>query len=998
MTNTQRAASIALTPTGRRAAPSRNFATRWFGYDLFLSFALGPPPRGIHSYASDLARRLRERDFTVFFSEDEAPPGEQLDRTLLRALHRSRLLVVIANRGTLEDPRWVRKEVEEFRRAHPDRPVIPINVAGALQDPMLSSQAQQWLAYQNKIWLDESADAAETGIASSALVERLVTAPTRVRSNVIWRWLVRTVMTILVVLVVALVVLMKRANDSAHQANVALSQASVQIARQLVEIGQPGEALARLAQALRADPESVAARSWTSDLLLNEGFRLPRDVLPHKSFVNAAAFSPDGKLVVTASSDKTAQVWNTVTGERVGKPLEHQSIVTTAEFGSGPRSGLLFTKTEDDIAFVWNLTTGKNITADLADKDYLDFLGSWTKAVTPDGSIRVSVVPNSPCAGVGALIQIKGCTAEVVSSGPDGRAVVKPLRRGFQISKVAISPDGRRVVTGSGDGTAQVWNSASGEAVGDPLQHDSTVSSAAFSPDASRVITGTRNGKARVWDAVTGRPVGVPLQHQATVSSVAFSPDGKLVVTASWDRTARVWDASTGRPVGAPLQHQGIVRTAAFSPDGRRIVTASSDSSARLWDTPSDQPIRRPLVLERPPTAFAFRFDGSLFAASIKSGHVIDGSTGETVGRPLQQQSGDVSAFTLSPDGSRVITIAQDGDLQVWEIGTGRPVGKPIQREGVAAQLSLAGDNVVAAFSPDGSRVVIALVNNDARVWNLATGRPVGNALHHQLRIYAVAFDPSGHFIVTASQDRTARVWDAETGKQVTSPLFHELGGVTGAAFSPDGLRMVTGSFDNTARVWDLTSDPPKQIGATLQHPNAVTAAAFSSDGLRVATGSLDNTARVWDAASGLPVGALVPNPFRGTRRSDYNSSVKTVAFTPDGRRMAILSTDGIISVWPVLLELKSEDTQRLADLAEVLSGSRVGDLGAVEPLTEPERLKRVQNLMGPAATVSVHPQDLLRNFLDAHGAMGLAQAINRPDISEGGTLSGSRGDEASRW
>ena len=88
--------------------PRRSFASRLFGYDLFISFALGPPPRGTHSYASDLARRMRERDFTVFFSEDEAPPGEPLDGTLRHALHTSKTLVVIANRGTLEDPRWVR--------------------------------------------------------------------------------------------------------------------------------------------------------------------------------------------------------------------------------------------------------------------------------------------------------------------------------------------------------------------------------------------------------------------------------------------------------------------------------------------------------------------------------------------------------------------------------------------------------------------------------------------------------------------------------------------------------------------------------------------------------------------------------------------------------------------------------------------------------------------------------------------------------------------------
>jgi hypothetical protein len=139
-----------------KRAPKRSNAARLFGYDIFISFALGPPPRGTQSYASDLARRLRERDFTVFFSEEEAPPGEHLDSTLRTALYRAKTLVVIANRGTLLEPRWVRKEVEEFRARHPDRPVISINIGGVLQDPVIGDNAQEWLGFRDKIWLDES--------------------------------------------------------------------------------------------------------------------------------------------------------------------------------------------------------------------------------------------------------------------------------------------------------------------------------------------------------------------------------------------------------------------------------------------------------------------------------------------------------------------------------------------------------------------------------------------------------------------------------------------------------------------------------------------------------------------------------------------------------------------------------------------------------------------------------------------------------------------------
>lgn len=148
-------------PTGPRRRPLlSSFAARLFGYDVFISFALGGPSRGTQSYASDLARRLRERDLSVFFSEEEAPPGSPLGATLTRALLRSKLLVVVVRRGTLQEPRWVRNEVETYRKGPPARSIIPVCLDDALRDGLLSTQAQEWLQYADHIWLDEQAESA----------------------------------------------------------------------------------------------------------------------------------------------------------------------------------------------------------------------------------------------------------------------------------------------------------------------------------------------------------------------------------------------------------------------------------------------------------------------------------------------------------------------------------------------------------------------------------------------------------------------------------------------------------------------------------------------------------------------------------------------------------------------------------------------------------------------------------------------------------------------
>ncbi len=131
---------------GTHVGAARGFQwPRIFGYDLFISFKLGPPPIGAQSYSSDLARRLRERDFTVFFSEEEAPPGAEVDGTLLRALARSKVLAVVVTEGALIQSKWVRREAEEFRRRHPKRPVIPIVVDCATERFGTGAHVSQWL-------------------------------------------------------------------------------------------------------------------------------------------------------------------------------------------------------------------------------------------------------------------------------------------------------------------------------------------------------------------------------------------------------------------------------------------------------------------------------------------------------------------------------------------------------------------------------------------------------------------------------------------------------------------------------------------------------------------------------------------------------------------------------------------------------------------------------------------------------------------------------------
>ena len=152
------------------------------------------------------------------------------------------------------------------------------------------------------------------------------------------------------------------------------------------------------------------------------------------------------------------------------------------------------------------------------------------------------------------------------------------------VRAVAFSPDGRRVLTGSFDSTAILWDAATGAAVAMLAGHKNYVWAVAFSPDGQRVLTGSLDGAAILWDAATGAAVATLAGHNGPVRAVAFSPDGKRVLTGSYDYTAILWDAATGAAVATLEGHKGPVNAVAFSPDGKRVLTGSFDNTAMLWE------------------------------------------------------------------------------------------------------------------------------------------------------------------------------------------------------------------------------------------------------------------------------------------------------------------------------------------------------------------------------------------------------------------------------
>jgi WD40 repeat protein len=652
------------------------------------------------------------------------------------------------------------------------------------------------------------------------------------------------------------------------------------------------------------------------------------------------AFSPDGKIVLV-ESEGTARLWDAATGEVRGKPLQHRPLIQAA---FSPDGQTVLIGSSDQTVRLWDAATGK------LRGELLPHHGPvMAMAFSPDGTHF--------------LTGSQDYTARLWDAAT-GKPIGTPLQHQQPVLAVAFSPDGRTVLTGSGGnahgdtfaytyrGEARLWDVTTLKPIGQPLEHRG-VMAVTFSPDSRMVLTGDLEGVVHLWEAVVERPAGLSLPHQDMVVEAVFSHDGKRVLTGSSDdmlhgpKTFRLWDAATGRPVGPPFQHRvppvDYTRMI-LSPDGKTVLTVFDQKTIQLWDAASGKRVGASF-LHQDPIPFrcvAFSPDGSrLLSASGRTVRLWDAATAQPVGEPLSHQD-NVRAAAFSPDGKIILTGSgifegdqNRGEARFWDAATGKPVGAPMPHRGCVLDVT---------FSPDGKtaltgttrRVLIGRTKeglesydweSEVQLWDVVRGQPIGPPLHHQGH---AAFSPDGSRLLT-SGGTAARLWNAVTLKPIGSPLEHQ----AAVAFSPDGTTALTRS-EGTARLWDAATGKP--IGEPFQLQGSDRATVFSPDGRTVLMGSGD-TARLWDVATGQQIGPTIRQQGR----------ITAVAFSPDGETF-LTGSEKAAQVWKLPAPVQGEP-DRLVLWTQVLTGMELDDRGVVRVLdakTWHERRKLLQERGGP--------------------------------------------------
>jgi len=519
----------------------------------------------------------------------------------------------------------------------------------------------------------------------------------------------------------------------------------------------------------------------------------------HEDNVPSVAISPDGQLGLSGSVDRTLRLWLLATGRCVRTFKGHTNWVSSVAFSSDGCWGL--SASGDHTLRLWELTSGRCLrtleghTAGVTSVA-VSALGRWALSGAGDQTLRVWALPSArvmspyvvsrPSAteelgkaasqfrsfmqdasealprgmlaqAASAIRSARCCAGHDVDEealdawarvGRFGLRMALPKAwciRTFaghtdRINSVAISPDGNRGLSGSGDKTLRLWELATGQCIRIFEGHTDAVLSVAISPDGLWALSGSEDGsrgeRARLWALTSGQgtefEVDVP-----NAAAVAISPDGRWCLvgggcdTSPSFATLELWklesgachwawgvgpdwlhELATNTHVGESAKTYPNVGAVAWAPDGRWCLSGDADWTVMLWDLVSEEPLRK-------------------FEGHTKS----------------------VRALAIAASGRRFLSGSDDGSLRLWEVATGRC-------EHICE--GHAGPVLSVAITPDDRWCVSGGADRTIRVWDLVTGQSVQILKGHTDAVRSVAISPGGRRVLSGSVDGTLRLWELD--------------------------------------------------------------------------------------------------------------------------------------------------------------------------------------------------------------------------------------------
>jgi RNA polymerase sigma factor (sigma-70 family) len=629
--------------------------------------------------------------------------------------------------------------------------------------------------------------------------------------------------------------------------------------------------------------------------------------LRHGNVVWALAFAPDGKAVASAGVDGFAHVWDPATGKerlRIEDDAFRDSGIGLGAFRDlayAPDGKTLAGARLNRPACLWDAATGKELRTFGG-----DCLAAWVR-FSPDGKTLAYGGERNPRNDQDAVIHLAD-----PATGKDLRHL-----EGHKgpVVHVAFAPSGKTLASAGGDKTVRLWDVAAGREVGRFPTDGQGATRLAFSPDGKSLAGCGREGKwLRLWEVASRKEVrAVRLTGpRDEFCGVLFAADGKTLVTGHGDGSVRFWDAASGRPVRRFAAHPGMVSALALSPDSKVLASSANvhttgEFAVRLWDAATGKPLVEHAGPQQGIAGVTFSPDGKLVALGSWEGavHVADAASGR-----VRLRIGVFGLPAFAPDGKTLITGSgwPNGQVRFWDLATissaaTAPAGPPAAGRELRRFPAHAQGIGTLALSADGKTLVTGGGDDEMRLWDLAfisgaatpqAGPPAAGREIHAFGgkvgfVLRLALTPEGKTLASAHYDHTVRLWDVASGRLLrrVAQTRNQPGCL---ALSSDGKVLAWSDGEQSVHLTDVaTGKELRRLEGEGSRPDALDGLALSPDGKALAWGGQHvREVYLWETATGRLRRKL----------AGHHGQITSIAFAPDGTRLASGSADATVLVW----------------------------------------------------------------------------------------------------
>lgn len=549
--------------------------------------------------------------------------------------------------------------------------------------------------------------------------------------------------------------------------------------------------------------------------------------------VNAAVYSPDGRIIASAGESESIRLWDRNSGDLV-RVLPGHDGERVMGLAFSPDGKLLASCGNGGTVKLWNYHIGRLVLV------LTNHVGNWSR--------RVAFSPDSR--HVAAATYDGKLSVWDTSTG----AVTLTLPTRARIADVAFTPSGQWLITASREEknpAIEFWDIVTGQR-GLVVKSTNSIDSVAVSRDGTMLAAGSRRAVA-LWELPSGKLLWSSEPRECYACDVDFSPDGRRIAVAdTW--VNQILSTRSGELLAEMRGHEDATIQISFSPDGGEVVSGSADATVRQWDAHSGK-LRR-ILAARPPnsplTTIAFSPDGRFEAVSGTDGvvRVWAASTGEFL-YGLRGHEGPVQTLAFTLDSAWLCSGSADRTMRVWDMAHGFiSVVQPLDtfRGDAIGAIGVGGREGLVAFAsgPWGN----PSLNRDVQLWQTHYERPIRVLRGHTANVRSLSYAPGKDHLVSASTDRTIKLWDsrrADCLATLTNDAFAMV-----VAHTPDGSAIVAGLADGAIRV--LSADSLEAQREWPAHRGTVQGLAFRSDGRWLATAGADRSIVVWEWATGKAV------------------------------------------------------------------------------------------------------------------------------------------------